>query len=213
MGKSNKGQVQTLTRRERGISVPVQTKKVLLPDGTSGTAHAVDLSNIDVPDRVYEAEAAGAFLENGMIKLMFAQPKLGKGLRSLVILTLTPQAINQLLNLIDGLESPSLKDIAKTVNVEPAPLMEYPTEEPEQTAALRANMAAVAFSGQDACFDFYYSNAFSAAYVRRTNRLHLDPVVRVNTYTSLSLSLFDKLHSFAGQFPPSVKASQENAHG
>ncbi len=215
MGKGNRGHVQTLVRRERGIAVPVSARKVTLPDGSVITEHGIDLSNIEVPDRVYEGEAAGAFFENGLVKVMFAQPKLGPrgGLRSLVILTMTPQAVRQLVNLIDALDSPSLPEIAQTVNLEPAPLMEYPEEEPDQTASLRASMAAVAFSGQDAALDFYYSNAFSVAYVKRTSQLHLEPVVRVNTYTALCLSLYEKLGTFVEEFPPFVKRSMEVKHG
>ena len=213
MGKATRGHLQTLVRRERGIAVPVSSKKVTLPDGSTLTEHGIDLSDIEVPDRVYEAEAAGAFYEGEMVKLMFAQPKLGGGLRSLVILTLTPQSTGQLVQLIDRLEKPSLLDIAKTVNIEPAPLMEYPPVEPEQTASLRASMSAAAFSGQDACFDFYYSNAFSVASVRKTQKLYLDPVVRINTYTSLCLSLQDKLRGFMDRFPEKVKALLEKSDG
>ena len=213
MGKGRPPQqLQQLYRRERGTPVQLRSRTIKLPDGSSVTEHGLDLANLDIPERVYEADAIAAFYEKGMVRVLFAQAKLGGGLRSLVIVSMAPIATLQLLHLVDSLKSPTIDEIAKTVSVTPEPLMGRPEVEPDQTAMLRASLAAVAVAGTDACFDFYYSNAFSLANVKNSEKLHIEPVVRINTYTGLCLSLITTLRGFVVDFPASVRMTQEVEH-
>lgn len=170
----------------------------------------MNLSTADIPERTYEGDVSGATYERELVRIMFAQPKLGGGLRSLVIITMTPIAVAQFLNMIDSLEKPSLAEIVANVKINPESLTDFPKTEPDQTAALRANVVAAAFSGQEACFDFYYASPFSAAAISSTSQLNLEPIVRINTHTSVSISLIARLREFAERFPPSAKMREKS---
>ncbi len=104
------------------------------------------------------------------------------------------------------MQNPGLDAIAKAVGLRPEPLLKYPGEEPEQTASLIANMCAVAISGRETCMDFYHANAFAHATVQETKQMYLEPVVRVNTRTSLVLSLVEFLQEVRGKFPSDATA-------
>lgn len=208
MGKHQRGGqlVQTFARREKGTPVPVTTRQVTLKDGTAGTVHGINLSEAEVPDRTYVGETCGAICENNMVKITFAQPKLGGGLRSLVIISMTPLAATQFLHSIERLQSPSLEEIAAKSNITEEPLSDLPTSEPEQTASLIANMVAAAFSGRETCMDFYHANAFTIAALPATSKMHLEPVVRINTRTSLMLALVHRLQELRRDFPVDATA-------
>jgi hypothetical protein len=203
MGKQHRGGqlVQTFARREKGTAVHVTARQVTLKDGTSGTVHGINLSEAEVPDRSYVAETCGAIYENNTVKLMFAQPKLGGGLRSLVIISMTPLAAAQFLHAVEHLQNVSLDEIATKSNIIKEPLSDFPATEPEQTAGLAANMVAAAFSGRETCMDFYHANAFTVAALPATSKLHLEPVVRINTRTSLMLALVHRLQELRSEFP------------
>ncbi len=164
--------------------------------------HSISLANADIPERTYDSDVAGAIYEKDLVKLMFAQAKLGGGLRSLVIVSMTPIATAQFLQMMTQMSKPSIREIADGTNIQVEALTPFPDVEPDQTASLRANVVAAAFSGQDACFDFYQISPFAAAQLPTTSKLNLEAVVRVNTYTSLAVSLIEKLQEFAKVFPP-----------
>jgi hypothetical protein len=193
-------------RKERGVPIKVERHAITLPDGTEGAMAAIDLSQAEVPDRSYVADACGARYQNETVDLMFAQPKLGGGLRSLALISMTPLAAAQLLRSLEEMRAPGLASIAEQLHINEEPLLDFPTTEPDQTAVLVANIAAVAVSGRETCMDFYHANAFSYLQMNRTNNVTLEPVVRINTRTALLLSLVKKMKILSEQFPSDAKA-------
>ena len=205
--------VQTAQRRERGTAVPVSTRRVTLADGMSVELQGINLANADVPDRSYFGEICGVRYLNQAVTLMFAQPKLGDdGLRSLVLIAMTPSSGAHFTKSLDDLRNPSLEEIVKQSNIEDRPLSEFPREEPEQTAALTANIVAVAIHGHECCLDFYHANAFSHAAARQSNQMYLDPVVRVTTYTALLWSLQRGLRELKKGYPRDALLIEEVAN-
>lgn len=202
MVRNKKGQVtHTFSRRERGTPISVESHKIQMPDGAAGLAYGINMAAAEVPDRVYFGGTCGVYYSPPLLKIMFAQPKLGNtGLRSMLLLSMTPLGVEQFLRSVDELKEPSLDDIARTVRIEPEALTEVPNEEPEQTAEFAANIIASAFSGLDSCLDFYNANAFSMLSLRMQNKLYLEPIVRVNTRTSLVLSLVRRLREVQTEF-------------
>src|SRR5437868_6498460 len=87
--------IQRIARRERTTPIPVAVQRVRLKDGSAGEVHSLNLSEADVPDRTYFGEGCSAKYENESVSIAFAQPKLGGGLRSLVIIAMTPPAAAQ----------------------------------------------------------------------------------------------------------------------
>src|SRR6266480_3033162 len=87
--------IQRIARRERTTPIPVTTHRVRFKDGTAGEIQSLSLADADVPDRTYFGEACSAKYENETVSMAFAQPKLGLGLRSLVIVSMTPPAAAQ----------------------------------------------------------------------------------------------------------------------
>jgi hypothetical protein len=102
---------------------------------------------------------------------------------------------------IARLQSPSLEDITARANIQAEAANTFHVEA-EQTVELDANIVAVAFSGNEACFDFYEASPFSVSAVTATNTLGLIPVVRVNTRTSLALGMIARLRDLVKQFHP-----------
>jgi transcriptional regulator with XRE-family HTH domain len=205
--------IQRIARRERTSPIPVTTQKVRLRDGTQGEVQTLSLSDADVPDRTYFGEVCSAKYDNEALSLAFAQSKLGQAqLRSLVIISMTPNAAAQFLRSLEEMRNPSLEDIAKLSNISPQPLSSFPTDEPEQTASLIANVVAVAISGRETCMDFYHANAFTHLTVRETKQMFLEPVVRVNIRTQSMLSLVRRLQELRGDFPSDAMAFEEAIH-
>jgi len=194
--------VSRQTRRERGTPIPVETKRVTLQDGSAGTVSSLSLATAEVPERSYLAEACTVAYENHALALVFAQPKIGgKGLRSLLLITMTPSAATLFIRSVEEMDSPTLTDIARMTDIESEPLMKFPDEEPVQTATFIANIAAVAVSGREVTIDFYHANAFSYLHMRFERSLYLEPVVRVNLRTSQFLSLMDRMKELRAAFP------------
>ncbi len=201
--------IRYAARPERGVSIPVVPRRVILPDGKTATAGAIDLASAEVPERSYLAQACGAKYERYTVTIMLAQPKLDGGFRNLVLIAMTPSSVAQFLLSVDEMSNPSLKEIAEQIKIEPEPISQFPTTEPEQTATLPANMIAVAISGHDTCMDFYNANAFSQIKVRTSNQINLEPMVRVTLTTALFMALITVLRQLAESFPPDAAAWKE----
>ena len=211
MAKQPKGGhlVPHLARRERGTALTVHTRRETLPDGTIGAVGFIDMSNAEVPERSYLAEACGARYQKETVSILFAQPKLDSGLRSMALVSMTPLATAQFVQSIESMRDPSLQEMSKQLKIEPERLIDFPTTEPEQTASLIANVVAVAVSGRDSCMDFYHANAFSYLHLKTNNHMYLEPVVRVNLRTSLLLALMPCLKEFQTNFPPDAALWEE----
>jgi hypothetical protein len=205
MGKQQKHGVLVRSggHRKEGIPVPVQAKHITLRDGTAGTAYGINLNDVDIPERHYHARTCGADFAHQEVELLFAQPRRDKPdqLRTLLIVSMPAIAIPGLLESIARMQSPSLDEIAAKTNIESESVTTFHTEA-EQTVEVDANIVAMAFSGNEACLDFYESSPFSLAALPVTNSLNLIPVVRVNTRTSLALGMIARLRELQKKFPP-----------
>ncbi len=207
--------VETWQRRERGTAVPLSLHRIKLRDGSSAEVHGIDLTNADIPDKSYFGESCGVDYSDDLVRVMFAQPKLGgDGLRSLVLITMTPPAAAQFGKSLEKMTNPSLESLVGQTKITDKALSKFPTNEPEQTAALIADMVAVAVHGQECCLDFYHANAFSHLAAQRANasQLYLEPVVRVTTSSGLLLSLMRRLKQLRSQFPASIDIAEEEEH-
>ena len=138
--------------------------------------------------------------------MLFAQPRRDNPdrLRTLLIVSMPAIAIPGFLDSIARMQSPSLDDIAARINIQSETATTFHTEA-EQTVEVDANIVAMAFSGNEACLDFYESSPFSMASLPVTNNLNLIPVVRVNTRTSLALGMIARLRELQKQFPPALQ--------
>ncbi len=200
----------TFSRRERGTPLRVTSEQIKLKDGSTGFVHGINLYDAEVPDKTYLAECCGARFENATVRLMFGQPKLGGGMRSLVLISMSPTAVGQFLDMVNALQGPSLDDLVKMTGITPEPLSELPGTEPEQTAALIANMVAAAFANTETCLDFYHANAFTMASLQKTNQAYIEPIVRINTRTALFASLAKRLNDMRSEFPADAQRRNSN---
>lgn len=199
------GLVRPTGRRKEGFPVAVETKQIKLKDGSNATTYGVDLYNCEIPDRHFHARSVGADYEHLEVDLLFAQPQRGNRdrLRNLLVVSVPVGSVVMLMSSIAKMTAPSLNELALTNEiVEEAALSIF--EEAEQTVEVDASIIAAAFSGNEACFDFYEVSPFSMAALPMTNHLNIIPVVRVNTRTSLAMGLFTRLRKLQEQFPRSI---------
>lgn len=193
--------------RREGFTISVETKQVSLADGTSGTTFGFNLAEAEIPEKHYHARACGAEFSHQEVNLLFAQPQRGRTsgqkIRTLLVVSMPAMAITTMLNSLSRLQ-PSLDDIVIRANIQPESTIAL-EEEANQTIELDANIAAMAFSGNEACLDFYESSPFSFAQVKTTGTLGLIPVVRINTRTSLVVGLLDRLRELQSSNPSAFR--------
>lgn len=203
-------------RRERGSAVPLTTYQVKLADGSGAVHYGVDLTNAEIPDKTYFGEIGGVDYHRNVVRIMFAQPKLGtEELRSLVIISMNPHAAAYFSKSLDGMGSPSLEEILATFHGDPQALSAFPKEEPDQTASLIANIVAAAVHSYECCLDFYHVNAFAHLAVKniaKARELYLEPVVRIQTSSALLLSLKTRLAQMRKDYP-TLAAVEEVPNG
>lgn len=188
-------------RRGEGTPVSVVSRLVTGADGSSRQTHGINLSEAEVPTRRYLAETCAVEYENDLVRLMFAQRRRSSAdLRSLVIVVMTPLATVHFLESIKSMKSPTLSEIAEKYKFAPEKLADI-KQEPDQTIELVANIVAAAFSGREACLDFYHASSFAFVAVKTTNRLALEPIVRVDMRTSLFNLIVQRLRELQSDFP------------
>lgn len=194
------------SRRKEGFPVPVETRHITLPDGTTGEAYGLNLSEVEVPDRHYHARTCGIDIARDTVELLFAQPRRDdpNRLRTLLVVSMPMMATLPFIDSIDRLQNPSLAEIASRAHITLEPVSTFHAEA-DQTVEVDANIIAAGFSGNESCLDFYHASAFSIAALPSTNRLNLIPVVRVNSRTSLILGLIARLRELRENFPPHIK--------
>lgn len=195
--------------RERGVAIPASNQTIKLADGTAGGAIQIDLSKAMSPDRSYPAELAGAVFEKGAVKLIFGQEARSGSVRSMLEITMSPTAAVSLLNVVETL-SPPLESLFQSTGDELPTLSEF-NEDPPEVARLKANMFTLAFSGSDACIDFYYISPFSMARVQlsSTPTANVMGVVRIDIRTALVYALISKVSDLVSQFPTKIKELME----
>ena len=169
-------------------------------DGQTTASLGIDLSSAPVPDRRYVADVVSVIHGKDVIKLLFGQEKISSGLRSLVIIHMAQFAVSSFVSAVLDMKKPTLAEVMKISNIDVGLLSSIP-DEPEQTVAMMASVAAAAVSGQEACVDFYQISSFARLNVMASKKISVEPVVRVELSTSLLVALVEKLKQMSDDFP------------
>ncbi len=199
-------QTSPLNREGEGVLVEMQISPVMEVGGISVAQLRGDLSMLPVPDRHYTADICGVQYRRETVYVLFGQERFGKepGLRNLVVVRMTPASVEAYLKSWDGTEGTrSFDKLVQATQVSAEELTDVDTE-PKETVTLSANIVLSAASGRESCLDFYYASPFSKAAVSRTNKLALDPVVRVDLRTGLLLGLYNHLKGLIVNLPSSI---------
>ncbi len=174
--------------------VEITPKAIVRPDGQSVFGFGLDLSTAPVPPRRYLCDAADLVEARGQVRLLLGQRKVTDPgvLRSLLVVHMVRDTIRQLVISANGMNHPTISEIIARTGAEPEEAFKV-SEEPAQTVAVTANMAAIALSGEEAVIDLYHASAFSVSAAQHAKKIAVEPVVRID----LSLSIFVGLLSCA----------------
>lgn len=188
MVKKTSAAVATIPRIRTGEGALIQVARHNLPksDGTTSTAFSLDFGATPVPDRKYVADVASVIEAPDGIRLLFAQRRLDKGLRSLLVVHISVDALknfaSSVVDLLEKVDDNRLgpKDIPLTAI----------KEEPAQTVAFNANFVVSGYAGTEATMDFLFSSAFVLDHVAKNgNQIAVEPIVRVVLPTRLMLNV------------------------
>ncbi|MHB8814464.1 MAG: hypothetical protein ACYDAE_14500 [Steroidobacteraceae bacterium] len=170
-------------------------------DGRTITNIAANLAAASVPDRKYVADVCSISYQRETVKIIFAQERFdGKGLRSAIVIHMSPRAVVQMLDMFDGHLKEGFEENAKSEHVLPEAMSSFESE-PPQVAALSANLAIAAATGREACMDFYQASPFAVGTAAQSRKLAVDGVVRVELSTALLLGLVEDLRKLRSTFP------------
>ncbi len=205
MAKSHRSQpsARAINRSGEGSLLDVQLHQSAQADGQTTSSLGIDLSGAPVPDRRYVADIVSVIHGRDVIKLLFGQEKVSSGLRSLVVIHMAPFAVNAFVCAILGMKNSAVDQALKVLNTDLG-LLSTISDEPEQTVAMTASVAAAAVSGQEACVDFYQISPFARLNVLASKKINVDPVVRVELSTPLLGALVGKLKEISSNFPHEV---------
>lgn len=205
---AKKQQVQALTRGPanrpgEGSPINVSVQTFVATDGRTIAQLGTDLSQAVVPDRRYAADTCAVTYVNQTVKIIFGQERLnGDGLRSALVVKMSPRAVAQLLAMIDASLTPAFVQATHDEGVEVQKLA-LPTIEPTQvTVVLAANLALPAISSMEGCIDFYHASPFAVgvAMQSKAGKLAVEAVVRVDLSAGLLLGLIEELRRVRTQF-------------
>ena len=197
--------VRSKSRVGEGVSIPMTKRIVPLANGASAMELNIDLGAAPVPDRRYLADMAEVAVDGDTVRLMFAQKKVSGGLRSLVIVTMTSDAINNVIKTIRAFY-PTVIDLANRNGIKPRELSTI-SEEPLHTVSLVANLVAMAQAGRESCVDFYYMSPWVVKSIRtdQVGDVSVDPILRVDISTALLLPMLTKLLEIQSTLPGDVQ--------
>jgi len=187
---------RAIVREGEGVALDVTTHQVNL-SGQTVALTAIDASKAPVPDRKYVADYVAVDESKRGFRLIFGQRRLKLAdekleLRSMLVIHMTPQAVDQFLTSFRKTKSPTYEEIIEKLGLE-VPVLEAIPDEPLQTVALSANVILAAMAGEDACLDLYAASAFSQAAVEHGAKLSVDPVVRISLFSGSLVALFRDL--------------------
>lgn len=188
-----------------GAGAPLIVRRLLpQPDGTTMIELGLDANRCPSPERKYFADVAAVEpTDDGWVRLMFAQRKLNRALRSLVILSMTPESVRQLMKSCDDF-LPKIHEFLEKHQMPPVALGGI-AEEPEQTVLMTANIVILGRAGREAMMDCYHASPLLA---KRALENHpnaddeLEPVVRIMLSPAMLASVLDKLAGLIQTLPP-----------
>jgi hypothetical protein len=186
--------VAIVNRPNEGTVIDSRLETRVSVDGKTVSSMGADLSKAPVPDRRFTADTCTLIASPNTLKIVFGQERIdGKGLRSAIVVQMSRNAGVNFVRTIDAMDGPSLADIVKDGKISPE--RSTVTEEPAQALSLSANTPITAISGHEACIDFYQISAFAMSVASRSQKLAVEPVVRVTLRTSLVYGLVVDLRS------------------
>jgi hypothetical protein len=184
------GAIVAVNRPNEGALIDIAIRAMPSVDGSVVGYMGADLSKAPVPDRKFAADWCALIERDYLVNILFGQQRAdGKGLRSLVVVQMSEPSAFNYVKILSDVAGPSYMEIATTLEI-PTESLSTLTEEPAQALTLSANMALSAMSGPEACIDFYKASPFAMGVAMRSNKLSLDPVVRVDFRSSLFMALY-----------------------
>jgi hypothetical protein len=193
--RSQHPSVVPVNRPGEGFSLDVKIDTTPGIGGKSLSFMGVNLATAPVPDRKFTADTCSVILTVSTAKFVFGQERIdGKGLRSAIVIQMSRNASANFVRICDSMSNPSVDEIAKSEKI-PVERMSDVMEEPPQALTLSANMPLGAITGHEACIDFYQASPFAMGVVMRSQKLSLEPVVRIDLRTSLLIGLLQELRS------------------
>jgi hypothetical protein len=195
--------------------VPIIKRVVPSSGGTTDVELSLNLQEVPVPERRYVADIAWVVQRDETLRFMFAQANLtGVALRSLVVVTVFPETIRNLVKACE--ESPGegakgdlmpplfahLTDFMK--HAKPQPLRPF-SDEPSQTVALTGNLISISLSGREAEVDFFHIAPNVLRKVNHSNEVAVDPIVRIDLPTALLASVLNEVKALTPSLPDEIK--------
>lgn len=184
-----KQQIQTIPASMRGEGESTLSGvKFHGAQGNTGTvSFEIDLNTAAAPARKFVADAFNIQKNGASYRLLFGQTKIdGSGLRALIDLQATAQALTQLADTMFPM--PIAEGSAR------AGLYEM-TSEPAQAIAVNANFFRISFGPMGACIDCYYASPFSMQAGAKSGNLQLEGALRIQTNEELFLTVVDAILS------------------
>lgn len=166
-----------------------------------------DLSGVPVPDKRYSADLCAVHYGRETVRVLFAQEKIGVGLRNLLVINMTPLSVTRFLQVIDDVSKPGILEVCKRQGIAPEEPMHVDAE-PQETVSLWATMGMAAMNNRDATIDFFRASPFALTEAPRFKKLSVDPVVRIDTRASLLLTLINELRRVLVDVPELLKQEE-----
>lgn len=208
--QKNLKRMSTLIRAGDGVAIDIVRRTAPRADGTTALEIGLDLRDAPVPDRRYLADVASVKVVEDSLQLLFGQRTVsGNGLRSLVILVLTPEGVKNFLNTCVDF-APKLHAYLDRISAPKSPLSEF-TDEPEQTVAMPVSIIAASHVERDACIDFYHASPSAIRSVLQqhdTSVIGIDPVVRIQLSTRLLAAVVDGIEEARKVLPVEVEQNE-----
>lgn len=180
-------------RPGEGFQLDTERRHIVGVDGRTSVRVAFRLSDAPAPDRRYLADVFGLVPSVGGYRLLFGQERIGAGgLRSLVVIDMTHDAVDRFMRTTGTLGSPGEDFLKYDRSLDKSTAIGV---EPEQTVALKANVVLAAYSGGEACLDFYQVSPFSAHAANNGAKISLSPIVRIELRSGQLLGLLSELEA------------------
>lgn len=201
VGKKNQ-LVQGFVRPGEGVVIGHVRQDIVDSHGGTARGISIDLSTAQVPDRRYAAEVGAILISDSMVRLLFGQTKaIGEGLSSLLVIHMPFRAARVFLHSMIPVAKTAL-EFMTTNHVRNSPLLDLKSQkEPLQTATVEANIVAAAYTGREACMDFYHSSSFAIHGFGISGKFFGEPTVRVTLPLSLMMGIHDSLLQHKSELP------------
>lgn len=179
--------VQRVERLGEGYAVDVSVLKT----GSQLASLTFSINDAPVPDRRFSCDAVDITSIGSRVRLCFAQSNLvGDGWLAMVAINMSREGVTYFLRSVAASEAKPKFD-AFVIGQEAA-LTPFTTP-PSNSVILSANLVAAGFLGSDGCLDFYSASVFAFQRAPVTNKLQVEPVVRINLPAELIFAIVRKL--------------------